>query len=62
MADFGLLSRGQPHSPDVNHCVIHFRPEGHGKPRNQVGSLSLAERLVDLNRVPSDSYHKALTH
>ena len=28
-ANFGPLSRGQPHSPDVNHCVLHFRPEGH---------------------------------
>ena len=47
MANFGPLSRGQPHSPDVNHCVfLHFRPEGHREPRNEVGSLSLAEHLV----------------
>ena len=45
-ANFGPLSRGQPHSPDVNHCVLHFRPEGHREPRNEVGSLSPAERLV----------------
>ena len=31
-ANFNLLSRGQPHSPDVKHCVIQFRPEGHREP------------------------------
>ena len=36
MANFGPLSRGQPHSPDVNHCVLHFRPEGHREPRCEV--------------------------
>ena len=30
-------------SPDVNHCVLHFRPEGHQEPRREVGSLSLAK-------------------
>ena len=24
MANSGPLSRGQPHSPNVNHCVLHF--------------------------------------
>ena len=46
MANFGPLSRGQPHSPDVNHCILHFRREGHREPRNEVGSQSLAEHLV----------------
>ena len=45
MANFGRLSGGQPHSLDVNHCVLHFRPEGHWEPCNEVGSLSQAERL-----------------
>ena len=45
-AKFGPLSRGQPYSPDVNHCVLHFRPEGQLEPRNEVGSLSPAKRLV----------------
>ena len=27
-------------------CILHIRPEGHREPRNQVGSLSPAERLV----------------
>ena len=40
------LSRGQPHSPDVNHCILHFQPEGYREPHNEVGTLSLAERLV----------------
>ena len=46
MAKFGPLSRGQPHSPDVNHCVLHFRPEGHREPHSEVGFLSQAECLV----------------
>ena len=24
MANFGPFTKGQPHSPDVNHCVLHF--------------------------------------
>ena len=27
-------------------CVLHIWPEGHREPRNKVGSLSPAERLV----------------
>ena len=46
MANFGPLSRGQPHSPDVNHCILHFHPEGHREPHNKVGLLSLAKQLV----------------
>ena len=37
---------GQSHSPDVNHCISHIRPEGHREPRSEVGSLSQAERLA----------------
>ena len=40
------LWRGQPHSPSVNHCVLHFRSQGHREPGNKVGSINLAERLV----------------
>ena len=29
MANFGPLSRGHSYSPNVNHCVLHFRPEGY---------------------------------
>ena len=30
--NFRLLSRGQPHSPDYNHCILSlFRPKGHRK-------------------------------
>ena len=46
--NFGKLLRGQPHSPHVNHCVLHFQPEGHQEPHKEVGSLSLAECLVGL--------------
>ena len=46
MTNFKPLSRGQPHSPDVNHCVLHFRPKGHWEPRIEAGSLSPAEHLV----------------
>ena len=45
-ANFGPLSRGQPHSPNVNHCLLHFRPKGHWEPRNKVGSLNPAKHLV----------------
>ena len=34
MTSFGPLLRGQPHSPDVNRCILHFQPEGHQEPRN----------------------------
>ena len=44
MAIFGPLLRGQPHSPNVSHCIC--RPKGHWKPCNKVGSLSLAKQLV----------------
>ena len=53
---------GQLHSPKVNHCVLHFRPESPREPRNEVGFLSPAECLVRLNQEPSDSYYKALTY
>ena len=34
-------------SPDVKHCVFYpFRREGHREPRNEIGFLSPAERLV----------------
>ena len=46
MANFGPLLGEQPHLPDVNHCALLFRPKGHREPHNEVGSLSLAERLV----------------
>ena len=38
-ANFGLLSRRQSRSADVNHCVIHIGPGGHQQPRNEVGFL-----------------------
>ena len=43
MANFGPFTKGQPHSPDVNHCVLHFWPEGHQEPCNEVGSISLTK-------------------
>ena len=46
MTNFGPLSKRQPHSPDVNHCILHIRPEGHREPRNEVGSLGPVEHLV----------------
>ena len=50
-ANFGPLSRGEPHSPAANHCVLHLRPKGHREPRNKVGTLSPAERLVGFQPV-----------
>ena len=45
-ANFGPLSRWQPHSPDANHSILQNQPEGHQKPCNEVRSLSLAKHLV----------------
>lgn len=43
LADFEPFWRGQPHSPDLNHCIfIYFQPEGHMEPHNEVGSLGPA--------------------
>ena len=43
-------------------CVLHIRLKGHQEPRSEVGSLKPAERLVGLNREPSNSDRNALTH
>ena len=48
MANFGPLSKEEPNSPDVNHCVLHFRPGSHREPRSEVGYLRPAERLVGI--------------
>ena len=45
-ANFGPLSRGQPHPPNVNLNVLHNQPEGHQEPCNEVGSLNPAKCLV----------------
>ena len=39
-----------------------FLPEGHWEPRNGVGSLSPAERLLGFNWEPSDSDNNVWTH
>ena len=41
---------------------LHVRPEIHRKPHTKVGSLSLANCLVALNREPSNSDCNVLTH
>ena len=46
--NFGSLSREHLPSPDVNHCVLNIRPQGHWEPYNKVGSLSPGQRLVGL--------------
>ena len=36
IANFGPLSKGKPHSPEVDHCVLsNFQPEFHGEPHNE---------------------------
>ena len=37
---------GQLHSPDVNHCILHFQVKGHQEPQNKVGYLNPVEWLV----------------
>ena len=61
-ANFGTLFRGQPHSPDVNHCVIQFQPEGVRELRNEVGSLSPAKHLVGFEQGIFRFYYNTLTH
>ena len=39
-----------------------FWTEGHQERGNEVGSLTPAKRLDDLNQLPSQSYHNAWTH
>ena len=46
MANFGPLSKGQPHLPDVNHQVFAFSAQDYWKPHNGVGPLSPVERLL----------------
>ena len=62
MVNLGPLPSRQPHSHDVNHCVIHFRPEGRQDPRNEVGSLIPAIPLVGFEPEKLRFYHNALTH
>ena len=49
-------------NPMLITAFVHIRPEGHREPRNKVGSLSPAERLVGFEPEPSDSDCNALTH
>ena len=46
MANFGPLSKGQPHSPNVNHHIIQFQHEGHWELHKKVGFQSPVECLV----------------
>ena len=62
MADFGPLSRRQPYSPNVNHCLFSIRPEGHQELCNKVGSLSPAEHLVEFKPGTILFIHNTLTH
>ena len=56
------IIEGQPHSPDVNHCVIQFQPKGHRDLRKEVGTLRSAERLVGFGPESSDSITTPYTH
>ena len=57
MAKFEPLSKGHPHSPDINHCIFQFRPEGQWEPPNEVGSLRLAKHLIGLEPGTFRFYH-----
>ena len=45
-AIFGPLLRGQPHSPNVTDCALHFRPEGHQEPRNEEAVFNFELRNI----------------
>ena len=54
-ANFGLLTKNEPHLPDVNHLfAADSTSEGHQETRNEVGSLGPVEYTVGF-RKPSDS-------
>ena len=52
MANFGPLLRGQPYSPNFNHCILHIRPKGHREPcgdytnNHPISLLSNIEKLM----------------
>ena len=60
-ANLGLLTRKQPHLPDVNHNTISSTIR---RFRNDVGSQSLTKYINRANssRKPSDSECNALSH
>ena len=59
----GHSPMGQPHQPDVNHCVLAILTWRSPRALQGCGSLlSPAEHLVGLKREPFDSTHNALTH
>ena len=49
-------------NPMLITAFLLIRPEGHREPRNEVGSLSPAERVVGFEPGSSDSNFNALTH
>ena len=64
-ANLGLLSRGQPRSPDVNHyilCFINFQPKGQQESRNKVESIRLFEHLVGFKPETFRFIHNAVIH
>ena len=62
MANFGPLSKGQPHSPNVNHHIIQFQHEGHWELHKKVGFLSPVECLVGFEQQNFWYYHNMSTH
>ena len=46
-----LTIKGQPHSFDFNHCILTYLTDSHWEPRNKVGSLTPAKRLVGFEPV-----------
>ena len=61
-ANFGLLSRGQDHSPNVNYCVLStFNMKAIRNHENEVGSLSPAKHLVGFEPGTLQFFHKTLT-
>ena len=38
--NFFIGKWGQPHSPDVNYCVLHIRPKGHWEPSSVIQEKS----------------------
>ena len=48
---FGPLSRGHPHSPNVNHCVSTISPQRLLRGQKKIGFLGPVECLVEILNV-----------
>ena len=61
-ANFRPLLRGQPHSTNLNQCIIQVSTQGSLEAYNKVGSRSLAEHLLRHELGTFGFYNNTLTY